>query len=199
MNEKLLQEYIDRMGIVTPGELTEQTGAASQLWRQHAISLILNKEVFLCRLDHGRETMLSRHLLFCLDAVYNEPELTGGAQDIYDWLTDNGPAGYEAIRAACLAEDQEGDFRSSFLELEHKLCVAPVAVGEGYRDNGAPADGLLGSGVDFIWGTSELWSRDLHKAARYKDLEYCLSEIRRLLRVHFTTREINNLIYHGVL
>ncbi len=37
------------------------------------------------------------------------------------------------------------------------------------------------------------------EAARYGDLEYCLSEIRRLLKNTFTTREIDNLIYHGAL
>ncbi len=196
MNVMLLQEYVDRRGLVTPRELIEQTGAARGLWRGPAIELVQRREIFLCRLHHGHETLLSKHLLFCLRTVYTEPVLTPGGRELYGWICGNEPASRLEIEAGCgLAA---GPLDSAFWELQKKLCIAPMAArGEGGAVSENANEFL--AGVDFLWVTDMTWLEDLRRPNKYQDLEYCLSEIRRLMKKHFSARELNSLIYHGVL
>lgn len=197
MNDKLLLEHIERMGITTLKDLAGQMGAPVGLWRKPMVELLQNREVYYCRLIHGKETVLSRHLLFCLRAVYNEPELSEDAQDIYDWISENELAPKKTVFEAVGLYEKEFDL--SFEELQKKLCITPLiarrAVGEAEAAEGAE----LSEEFDFLWITDEHWLRTLHRPPRYKDLAYCVSEIRRLLANRLPTREINNIIYKGVI
>ena len=197
MNEKLLQEYLERVGIVTGPELEKQTGAARGSWREPAVALLEKKEIYLSRLDHGRETMLSKHLWFCLKAVYHQPELEEDAQELYDWLSEHEVSDAGAMR------EQSGfgrkEFILAFSELQRRLCVAPL-VAKGRRETPDHSDEQDLSGeYDFLWVTDEYWMHNVHRPSRYNDLAYCLSELRRLLKDHFSTREINGLLYKGKL
>lgn len=195
MNQRLLKEYVDRVGIVTSGQLSEQTGIAKWMWHKPALELVREKDAFLCRLAHGEETFLSRHLLFCLSTVYIGPELSPEAQEVYDWLSDNLLLSQTEMMLQGGFSQRE--FELAFAELQQKLCVAPQAV-KGERQGDAKQEGLLGE-YEFLWVTAEQWLLGIHRPPRYKDLEYCLSEIRRLLRNHFSTRELDSLIFHGAL
>lgn len=197
MNEKLLLEYVDRAGIVTLEELAARAGSAGGSLLRPVLSLIGQKHVFFCRLDHGAETLISIHMLFCLMSVYAEPELTAEAQELLDWLSDHGPATEDEVRAAL--PGAETGFEDAFAELQRKLCVAPAGTpGEPDIDE-APAGVEITAGSRFKWVTTEAWLDGMHRAGRYRELEYCISEIRRLMQGRFTTRELNSLIYRGEL
>lgn len=194
MTEKVLREYVDRMGMVALKDLVQQSGTEERLWRQPAIKLIEGRDVYFCRLDHGEETLLSRHLLFCMLAVYQEPELSDDAQDILDWLSDHELSVSEAAYTA--SGLNEYDFNTAFVELQQKLCVTPLMAKQRASQVNLTA---LSDTYEFLWVTGEYWMANQQRSARYKNLEYCLSEIRRLLSRRFTTREIDQLIYQGVL
>lgn len=193
MTEKLLKEYIDRFGIVTSAELSQRTGVERTTWFATAVSLVLAKDVFLCRLAHGRESLISRHLFNCLRTVYTEPSLSDAAQALYDWLCDNGPAERQALADAGVVD--RGEFADAMAELQKKLCIAPGAL---VRQEDAEA-GELERRYAFSWETVDAWADRLYRPVRYNDLAYCVSEVMRLLKNHFTTRELNELVYHGRL
>lgn len=193
MNEKLLLEHINRMGMVNGQELMRQTGAAKSLLYKPAAVLIENREIFLCRMDHGRETFMSRHLRLCLLSVFTEPNLSPDAQDLYDWLSENENATMDAMLQASGLDAFE--FDSAFRELEQKLCIAPFAVMRETPVHNPKPDGEFHDEFEFLWVTDEFWLTGLPRPSRYRDLEYSLSEIRRLLKSHFSTREINDLLY----
>ncbi|MDL2294559.1 hypothetical protein LJC60_08015 [Ruminococcaceae bacterium OttesenSCG-928-D13] len=194
MNEKLLLEYVDRVGIVTLEELAGQTGSAGEFLYRPVRSLIAQKQLFFCRLGGGRETLLSNHLLFCLLAVYAEPELSADAQEIFDWLCDNEPAAEDALRAAAMPDG--AGFPEAFAELQRKLSVAPVGDAVATQDR-TTGEGEITAG--YSWVTIETWLDGVRRPGRYRELEYCISEIRRLLKGYFSTRELNALIYRGAL
>lgn len=196
MNEKLLKEYIDRMGLVTEANLAAQTGATAEFWRVPAMSLLARREIFLCRFDHGAETFLSLHALFCLRSVYTEPTLGENAQELYDILSDDAPLTRKAWQQKSELTDK--GFALALAELQQKLCVAPLP-----SEKKPPEEQLivleLSAQQGLFWLTDEKWMQNMHRPARYNDLEYCLSELKRILKNRFSTREINRLIYQGAL
>lgn len=197
MNKRLLKEYVDRRGFVTGQELAEQTGAAKDLWRKPAVELLETRDLFLCRLDHGKETFLSTHLLFCLKAVYMDPEMSPNAEEVFYWLCDH--------ELSTLEEMQNGSqlggeaFGKAFEELQRKLCVTPLSTKQINIPWPDEDPHELSSFTQFLWVTNEYWLADVRRPTRYNDLEYCLSEIKRLLKRKFTSKEINSLIYQGEL
>lgn len=192
MNKRLLKEYIDRVGIVTLEELVERTGVANDLLCKPLAMLLPERSVFLCRLVQGRVTCLSPHLLFCLRTVWNEPDLTENAQDIYDWLSDNSGASTNELRKA--SELDGAAFQQAMHELQQNLCIAPLNIA---LSSSVTSLELLEAddGQSFMWVTDDDWQEGLYRATRYGDLGYCLSEMRRLMKKHFSTREINEIIY----
>lgn len=195
MTEKLLLETIERIGAVTQGDLALQTGAVGPMWHTAAVRLLEKKEVFLCRLDHGMETLISKHLLFCMQAVYTEPTLSPDAQALVDWLSDNELAAVGNMRRVININD--GAFNAAFGELQYKLCIAPLMakrVGEEVQRGDE-----LSQVVEFLWVTLDYWMLNVQRPSRYNDLAYCLSELRRLLRTRFSKKELDALIYQGKL
>lgn len=196
MNEKLLKEYIDRVGLVTGLQLAQQVGVAHRSWREPALKLMEERDFFVCRLDHGAQTFVSRHLLFCLRAVYTEPLLSSEAQDLYDWLCDNELTSKKDMgQAAGVAANV---FEAAFHELQEKLCIASF-MARPAKHPAATSEDEFELDFDFLWVSYEYWINGLHKPPRYGDLAYCLSEIKRLMGPRFTSGEINQLIYHGEL
>ncbi len=195
MKISMLKEYIDRVGIVTREEMIERTGVARHIMYAPFAALINERDIYMCRLAHGSVTYLSRHLIFCMRAVLCEGNLSPSAQDLFDWLSENEESTTEELRQAFKLDPK--NFDEVLRELQVKMAIAPTKVL-------APQDGQV---IDFsagednsllVWATSDHWVEGLYKANRYSDLGYCLSEIRRLLNSHFSTREINEFIYRSV-
>ena len=195
MKTSMLKEYIDRVGIVTREEMIERTGVARHIMYAPFAALINERDVYMCRLAHGSITYLSRHLVFCMRAVMCEWDLSPNAQDLFDWLSEHEGSATGDLQEALSVEGIA--FEEVLRELQLKMAIAPTQVlcaQEGQIvDFSAEADnGLL------LWATADHWVEGLYKASRYTDFGYCLSEIRRLLNSHFSTREINDFIYRSV-
>ncbi len=197
MDEKLLLEYVDRVGVVCLPELSTQLGVQRDMWQKPAISLMQDREVFYCRLLQKKETLLSRHLCFCLRAVYNEPVLSQQAQDTYDWLCDNELKMPEHIQRGTGQSTE--DMADALLELQQKLCVTPLMAKQAPPESKQSPQEELASEYSFLWITDEHWIRTQHKPRRYNDLSYCISEVKRLLCKVMSTREMNNMLYKGVI
>lgn len=195
MKESALKEYVDRMGIVTRADLLKQIGVAQGQLVEPVRVLIDKKDVFYCRFAHGQKTVLSRHLLYCVRAVVSEQELSPDAQDIYDWLSEHEYIGLERIRAALPLGVRE--FEKAFKELQQKLYIAPGKVSRVFEEVPPDLEEPLEDNMAFLWVTDEFWQAGLHRAPRYQDFAYCLSELRRLLCHYFSTREIDRIIYHS--
>ena len=195
MVEKLIKEHIDRAGIVTRADLIQQTGAAADLLWEPMTRLIEAKEILYCRMDHGRETFLSRHLFLCLRAVQMEPTLSENAQNLYDWLSDN--------ETACTKELQKyaekwvnGAFFATLHELLKRPCVVPIKVCGKKKVLSIQDSPDIDALFELMWVTDDYWGRGVTRSARYNDLEYDILEVRRLLATHFSTREIEKILYH---
>lgn len=197
MNEKLLLEYVDRVGLVASVDLAARIGMANTGWMPSAAALVNKHALFLCRLDHGRETLLSTHLFFCLQAVYHEPELSGDEQAVY-----NAVGEYAAATADTLLEKTgvaPEAFGQVFQELQRRLCVVPCAVADRHDTPLMGNRGELQTHYRFRWCTTELWMGEAYRPRRYGDLAYCVSELKRYLAKHLSTTELNRLLYHGRL
>ncbi len=196
MNKQLIREHIERLGIVNKRELMRQTGAASGLLWEPVVRLIEEKEALFCRLDHGAETLLSRHLFLCLYRVRVEPRLSPHAQAMYDWLSDNETATTKELRLA-LEDLAPGGFWPALRELEEAACALPIRI----SGHSGAVKGLDVQQVDelyeLVWVTDDYWVQGVPSSPRYRDLDYDVSEVRKLLRGHYSTREIDDLLYHA--
>lgn len=196
MNKKMLLEHIERNGMVTMDEIVKQTGWAQELLRPHALSLMESRDIFLCRLDHGRETLVSKHLVFCLSTFYTETEFSEHADNMFSWLSENQLSSRNVIYDNCMCSGNESE--KAFKELQEKMCAVPLVAKKTYvaitNDN---AD--FDETYDFLWVTTDYWADGLYKEAKYNDLAYCISEVKRLLSGHFTSKEINSIIYQGTI
>lgn len=193
MKEAALKEYIDRIGLVTRTDLLQQVGAASGLLGQPLKALIEKRDAFYCRFIKGQNTLLSRHLYYCLNAVVNERSLSAEAQELYDWLSEHEFSNLDRMRAA--SQKDKSEFDSAFKELQRYLYVAPGRVRRVLETAFVLSDKEIEDNMSFLWVTEEIWFAGLERPPRYKDVGYCLSEIRRLLRNYYSTREINDLLY----
>ncbi len=198
MNKQLIREHIERLGIVNKQELMRQTGAAASLLWDPMVRLIEEKEVLFCRLDHGAETLISRHLFLCLYPVRVEPQLSSHAQVLYDWLCDNETATTGAWREFS-EKMAPANFWPALRELEETACALPIRI----CGASGPVKGLDVKQVDelyeLVWVTDEYWVKGVSSSARYRDLDYDVSEVRKLLRSHYSTREIDALLYHAAM
>ncbi len=195
MNKKLIKEHIDRQGIVNKQEFILQAGAAASLLWEPTVRLIEEKEVLYCRLDHGAETLLSRHLFLCLHAIRMLPELSCHAQEMYDWLCDNETARTSEMEAFSDEVTGGGLFWEALHELEREALVLPIHI---FGANARQADIRTKSAdelYELIWVTDEYWVQGVARSARYHDLEYDIFEVKRLLKNHYSTREMEMLLY----
>ena len=194
MNKRLIKEYLGRQGMVTKVDLIQQAGVAANLLWEPAVRLVEEKELIFCRLDHGQETLLSRHLFLCLHAVRLAPELSPFAQQLYDWLYDNETASTSELKQ--FAKKQPGqNFLDALRELESQARIMPIGMA-GFR---GPVPDISKKNIDEVyelsWVTEEYWVQGVAQSARYRDLEYDMSEVRKLMRGHFSTREIDEIFY----
>lgn len=197
MTEKMLLEYVDRMGLVTSQAFFQQIGTSWEDWSIPLLSLIQKRDVMVCRLAHGEETLLSRHAVYCLRSVYAEPQFSEMEQNTYDWLSDNELSGLATIQKALRVEEDR--LLESMRELQRKLCITPLVARFAPEHPGPKGQRELGEMVDFLWVTNEYWLCGIEKPARYNNLSYCVSEVRRLLDGVFGSKAINDLIYKGIL
>lgn len=194
MNDKLLQEQLERVGLATHHDLVEQTGAAHTLLQNTTLHLLEKREVFLCRLDHGQETLVSRHLLYCLQSVRWDPVLSEEAQALYDWLSEHEDASTLDMRDTSGLSHKA--FWKAMRELEESMCIAPVRVLWENVSGAVDREADLMDVFPLLWETQEKWTRELPRPSRYRDLEYSLSELKQVLQGHFSTREIDRFLYH---
>lgn len=195
MNKQLLQEYIYRVGVVTLDGLVQQVGAARGLLCEIISTLIEQREIFYCRLVRGEATLLSMHLLNCMRTVCCEVDLQPDAQDIYDWLSENEGASIDQMHAA--SELSYSDFMAAMQELQVSLMVSPLKMRGLIGPNKKLSSVEDLQDKDWCWGTVDYWLGGFVRPARYSDLGYCLSELKRMLQNEFSTREINNIIYRN--
>ena len=199
MTVQILQEYVECMGLVTQQELHEQAGLAVDVLEKSMAELLENRELFLCRINAGQETVVSKHLLFCMRAVYREPDFSMEEQDLYDWLSENELSSAERMYRE--SDLRQKAFESAFLKLQQKMSIAPVRMQEKTKSKIqlTLVDSALVGSKELLWVTDDCWLHGVQKPARYRDLEYCLAEIRRLLDKCFTTKQVDNLIFRGKL
>lgn len=193
MNEKLLQEYIQRVGIVTRDDLLQQAGAAGGLVLAPLVTLLENRDVFYSRMEHGNETFLSRDFMFCLHAARPEPALSAEAQDLFDTLSDNEFSSLETLFS--LAKMNRQVFDAALRELQMQNQLSPIQLKPGGGRNQQISNMDLEWEAGFLWITADSWFTGLYKPSRYKNLDYSLAELRRKLKPYFSTREINDYIY----
>ncbi|MDL2219543.1 hypothetical protein LJC04_04320 [Ruminococcaceae bacterium OttesenSCG-928-O06] len=196
MDERLLLEILERKGLVTACQLSALQEEAGGNWQAAAAGLLRKKRVVLCRLDHGRETLLSLHLLFCLRVVCGEYSLTAAAQEVYDFLAENGAATLR--QAQSVPQLASVKVPEAFAELQRKVCIMPLVLQNGAQWQEEGRGGMLDAGA-LLWVCDEAWMQGVRRPVRYGDLEYCLAELRRLLAGVFSTRELNTLLYQGAL
>lgn len=193
MTDKVLGEAIQRAGIITREDLQKRTGAAHGLLLAPLFSLLENKEVVFSRFVHGKETFLSRHVMFCLQAVCTEPTLSADAQALYDALSDRENSMLDTLHAEVVLD--KDDFTAALAELLGKYQIMPLGPGGGAVPPPGEPDAPLESYAGLLWATLDHWYTGLHKPARYASIDYCMSELRSILRYHFSTREINGLFF----
>lgn len=157
--------------------------------------LIAGRHIFLCRLRHGRQTLVGRHLVLCLRAVCCEQSLSPSAQALYDWLSENQGSTLDAMEAGCGLEHEE--MRSALEELQRRMVVGPIKVlgFAGLAQKGA--ESVYTKEDSFLWATDEYLFAGIVPGARYDDIGYCIQELRELLKVEFADWEINRLLYHS--
>lgn len=196
MENMFLNEYIERMGIVTQPELTAHAGPVQDTLKP-LVTLLNRRDIFLCRLEKDEETILSRHLVFCLHAVYGQPELSAAAQDVYDWFGDNEYSILDDAQAALKLKDEE--FTRAVYELQANMRIAPVYVTRMYHKPKQGGKHELLNYYECLWVTDFTWMDSLRRPERYRDLEYCISEARRLMNGRFSSEEMKSLIFKGHL
>ena len=124
-----------------------------------------------------------------------EPRLSPFAQQLYDWLYDNETALTSEMKLYVKKHPGQ-NFLEALRELETQARILPIAI-SGFR---GPMQNLAEKNVDecyeLSWVTDDYWVQGVAQSARYRDLEYDMSEVRKLMSSHFSTREIDEIFYN---
>lgn len=196
MKEAALKEYVERVGIVTRGDLLRQTGVAAPMLRGAMKGLVEKNELFICRLVGNRTTFLSRKLACCLRAICVEADLSADAQMLWDHLSDNEGAETGDLRG--VSGLTRRDFNYAMRELQQALAVVPVYLRGLPVEWDSPEEYAQAQDADIRWATADTWFDKIQRPAHYADMGYCISEIRRLMGRYFSTRELDAIIYRRV-
>lgn len=182
---------LEKDGIIEPALLAGDDTVVSEVGADYLKRLVEERSVFLCRLNRGQPTLVTRHLLYCMTALCCEPTLSPQAQEVLDWIYENQGASFENIRAA--SDMEQSEFLHAFAELQRSLCIAPIKIygGVGWAEDMLAEEAM----ANYLWGTTDYWCAGLQRPAKYADIGYCLEEVRRLLSPHFSAREINQMVY----